>query len=176
MNYFKLKYYNLERNLPIVSMSPKLKVASLNLLGDEELVELLAQKLKIKLKGLDFDYLVGPEVKVVPVLQELSRLLGKKKYVVCRKQIRGYMVSPVKIHSRDSLVVDGNDATLIKNKKVIIVDDVVSSGGTLHAVNQLMEKCGAKVVAKTAIFIQGKTVSENLSDLIYLAKLPTFSS
>ncbi|MEK7470815.1 MAG: adenine phosphoribosyltransferase, partial [Patescibacteria group bacterium] len=90
MDYFTLKIDKVTRKLPIVSIKANLKVASVNLLGDTELVVLVAKKLLIKLKALEFDYFVGPEVKIVPLLQELSRLTKSNRYVVCRKNIHGY--------------------------------------------------------------------------------------
>lgn len=146
MDFYTLKIGNLERKLPIISLTPKIKVASFNLLGDGELVEIITKKLAKKLKDVDFDYLVGPEVKVVPILQELSRVLKKKRYIVCRKEIHGYMISPIKTPGKHGLVLNGSDAKLITDKKVIIVDDVVSSGNTIKTISQLVTNCGAKVV------------------------------
>jgi adenine phosphoribosyltransferase len=174
MNTYALKIGQIERNLPIVSLTPKVKVASFNLLGDTELVEVLATKLLKKIKNIDFDFLVGPEVKVVPLLQALSQLTKKRRYVVCRKQIHGYMVSPIKTGYKDSLVINGEDVKLIKGKKVIIVDDVVTTGRTIYIVEKLMEMAEAKVVGKVALFKQGERLHKSHHDLVYLRRLPVF--
>jgi len=175
MANYKLSIGRIERDLPIVSMGPKLSVASVNLLGDTELVDELAVLVKEKIKHLNFDYLVGPEVKVVPLLQELARLIKTPRYVVCRKRIHAYMLYPIKTGNR-GLVISGSDAHLIKGKKVIIVDDVVSTGSTIYQVEKLMQLAGAQVVAKVALFVQGDLLHEKQKDLIYLAKLPIFTS
>lgn len=176
MKYYDLQIAGLKRKLPIVALGPKVKVASFNLLGDREMVEVLAGELVKKLKDIKFDYLVGPEVKVVPLLHELSKRLKKDKYIVCRKEIHAYMQSPIKTFQKPGLVLNGSDAELIKRKKVVIVDDVVSSGRTLYIVEELMKITEAEVVAKVAVFKQGKRLHEKQKDLIYLKTLPVFPS
>jgi adenine phosphoribosyltransferase len=146
--------------------------------GDGELVKKSAKILAKKLHNLKFDYLVGPEVKVVPLIQELSNLLKKDDYIICRKSIKPYMVHPIVYHPENlnrnlrSLVIDGKDAELLKSKKVVIVDDVVSTGTTINAICSLMEKVGAKVVATSALLKQGDICKKN--DLIFLDTLPVF--
>jgi adenine phosphoribosyltransferase len=176
MDFYLLKVDGIKRNLPIISLGPKIKVASVNLLGDRMLVETLAGSLAKKIKDLDFDFLVGPEVKVVPLLQELSRILKKERYVVCRKEIHGYMRSPVKVDNRFGLVLDGEDSKILKGKKVVIVDDVVSSGHTISKVLELMKKAACEVVAIMAAFKQGEKVAGQIPNLIYIHKLPIFTS
>lgn len=140
------------------------------------MVEVLAGELVKQLKDIKFDYLVGPEVKVVPLLHELSKLLGKDRYIICRKQIHGYMVSPISSQMKPGLVLDGSDSKLLKNKKVVLVDDVVSSGRTMKVVEELMEIVGAKVVSYIALFKQGDREDKLLESFIFLGKLPVFAS
>ena len=175
MDYYELKIKGLTKKLPLISLGPKIKVASFNLLGDAELVDILAKEVFGKIKDIEFDYLVGPEVKVVPLLHELTKLLNKKRYVVCRKQIHAYMVSPIKSSRENPLVLNGEDALLIKNKKVIIVDDVVTTGSTIYSVERLMMLAKASVVAKVALFRQGDQLHHSHNDLIFLGKLPVFT-
>lgn len=170
MGYYQLKIGKLRRSLPVVPVGKGLKIASFNLLGDRVLVEYLASRLAKKLDGVDFDFLVGPEVKVVPLLQEMSRILSKDRYIVCRKKRHGYMVSPL----GKFLVIDGVDAQLIAGKKVVVVDDVVSSGRTMRLVGELLDKLGSRLVAKVTVFKQGEPKDGFLKDLIYLGKLPIF--
>lgn len=174
MEYHTLKIAGLERNLPIVAISPRVKIASFNLLGDKEMVEVLAKKMAKKIGGVNFDYLAGPEVKVLPLLHELSKILKKNRYIVCRKQIHGYMVSPVVSMIKPGLVIDGNDAKRLKCKKVIVVDDVVSSGRTMRVMDNLMSLVGAQIVAHIAVFKQGDREDGEMRNLIYLGKLPLF--
>ncbi len=174
MNYYELKINGLIRKLPIIALTPKIKVATFNLLGDRKLVEEIAVQMYKKIKDLDFDYLVGPEVKVVPLLHELSKLLDKERYIICRKNIHGYMISPIKTKFSPGLVLDGSDLQFIGGKKVIVIDDVVSSGKTISALKELMELANAKIVYKLAIFKQGSK-TDTPSDINFLYSLPVFS-
>ncbi|MBL7036582.1 adenine phosphoribosyltransferase [Candidatus Microgenomates bacterium] len=176
MNYYTLKIGNITRKLPIVFLRNNLRIASVNLLGDTELVEIIAKKLLNKLKQIDFDYFVGPEVKVVPLLHELSRLSKNNRYVVCRKNIHGYMVSPIKTNLKSPLVINGSDAELLKGKRVVIVDDVVTTGSTFYSVEKLMELVNTKVVAKIAVFKQGDNLHPSNKNTIFISSLPTFTS
>lgn len=179
MEYFDIEISAVKRKLPIVYLGPKLRIASLSLLGDVELVEKTAAELLTHYKNIKFDYLVGPEVKVVPLLFEMSRQAGIERYIVCRKAIKGYMVKPLVLHPNDlmkrfkTLVIDGQDQEVVKGKKVIIVDDVVTTGSTLNAVSQLMLNAGAEVVGLCSILKQGDV---NIPNLYYLGKLPVFKN
>jgi adenine phosphoribosyltransferase len=177
MNYYPLDFFGLKRDLPIINLAPKIKIASLSLLGDVELTHLAAEKLADKLKKFDFDYLVGPEVKVVPLLFALSQILGKTRFVVCRKSIKGYMISPKVIdippEKNNRLVLDGPDHLLIKDKKIAIIDDVVSSGTTITNLEKLLSRTGAKIVVTASVFKQGNRYS---GPLVYLQDLPVFTT
>lgn len=180
MDYFDLKICGLTRRLPLIHIGKNTRLASFSLLGDVELVEKVADELERKLKKVEFDHLVGPEVKVVPLVAELSRRLGHKRFVVCRKSVKPYMVSPVILkplphfpkHVRQ-LVIDGVDVDLIRGKKVVVVDDVVSTGVTVRMMKKLMEKVGAEVVAIAAVLRQGEQFDE-LGEFIFLGELPVF--
>lgn len=174
MDYFELTLCGLKRNLPVVSIGPKLKIASFNLLGDGELVENIAQEMKrqIEKKGMEFDYLVGPEVKVVPLIQSLAFHLNKPRYVILRKNIMGYMTRPVVNSSKPTLVLNGNDADLLKGKRVLIIDDVVSTGKTIKNVNEIMNIVGATVVGAIAVLKQGDENYELETPFISLGNLP----
>jgi len=176
MEYFKLKFKGLIRSLPLIAVTPKIKVASVNLLGDIELSEVISREVVKKIKAVDFDILVGPEVKVVPVLHEVAKMLNKKSYVVCRKAIHAYMISPVTSKTNPPLVIDGKDAVLLKGKRVIVLDDVVSSGKTINAICDLVKEVGGNVVKVVAIFKQ-EGLKEDLGEyFIYLSILPVFRS
>jgi adenine phosphoribosyltransferase len=180
-DYYNLEICGLKRKLPLIPISKNTKIASFNILGDTELTEKVASCLSRKLKKFKFDYLVGPEVKVVPLIHELSAKLGHKKYVICRKTVKPYMISPVVLkplsyfpkHIRP-LVIDGVDRKLLAGKKVVIVDDVVSTGVTLRMIRHLMEKVGAEVVACVAIIRQGEKQFDEIENFIYLSELPIF--
>ncbi len=174
MEYYNLELCGLKRKLPIVSLGPKLKIASFNLLGDGELVEAVANKLTKELKKYEFDYLVGPEVKVVPLLQVLAKKLNKPRYIILRKNIMGYMTQPITNKSKPSLVLNGPDAKLLKGKKVIIIDDVVSTGRTIKVVQELMKMADAEAVGAVAVFKQGEKEEKIGIPFSFLGKLPLF--
>lgn len=174
MNTYSLDFFGIKRELPIIPISPKIKVPSISLLGDVQLTEIAATKLAEKLSSLEIDYLVGPEVKVVPLLFSLSQHLHKDRFIVCRKGIKGYMTNPLILYPAnpsESLVIDGPDRQLISDKNIAIIDDVVSSGTTINNISTLLEKAGARVIATAAIFKQGDRYQESL---IYLSELPIF--
>jgi adenine phosphoribosyltransferase len=173
---YTLKICGLTRELPIVPLGPKLKIASFNLLGDGELVDQIAEELGKKLKKVDFDYLVGPEVKVVPLLQVLSKKLKKPRYIILRKNIMGYMTKPMTNKSKPTLVLNGPDAKILKGKKVVIVDDVVSTGRTIRVVQELMKIAGAEVVGAVAVLKQGEKEEEIEIPFTFLGTLPLFKS
>lgn len=176
MNYYLLKIGTIEKKLPIVRLGKGIRVASFNLLGDSEMVEEIAVKMVKKLAKTDFDVLVGPEVKVVPLLHEITRILRKKRYIVCRKNIHGYMVAPVSSHDKPGLILDGDDAAFLKGKNVVVMDDVVSSGSTMRVADELIESVGGKVVAYAAVFKQGERNDDFFNNLICLGTLPVFKS
>lgn len=176
MDYYRLELCGLIRQLPIVSLGPRLKIASFNLLGDGELVEKVAQKMEKKIRKFDFDYLVGPEVKVVPLIQSLSQRFCQRRYIILRKNIMGYMVEPISNRSKPTLVINGPDAKLVKGKRVLVIDDVISSGRTLGVIQELMEMVGAEVVGVVAVLIQGESKKKIDIPFSCLGKLPVFES
>jgi len=180
MDFYHLNLCGLERELPLIHISRQTRLASFSLLGDVELVEKIADSLERRLKKIKFDYFVGPEVKVVPLVSELARRFNHKKFVVCRKSVKPYMVAPVILkplsyfpkHVRQ-LVLNGEDASLLKGKKVVIVDDVVSTGVTMRMMGKLMEKVGAEVVLQVAVLHQGEQF-DKFEKFLTLAELPIF--
>ncbi|OGV89470.1 hypothetical protein A2Z41_01400, partial [Microgenomates group bacterium RBG_19FT_COMBO_39_10] len=136
----------------------------------------VAKDLAKEIKKFEFDYLVGPEVKVVPLLQVLSQKLKKPRYIILRKNIMGYMTKPITNKYKPNLVLNGPDADLLKDKKVIIVDDVVSTGRTIRVVGDLMTMARAEVVAAVAVLKQGEKEEEIEPTFFYLGNLPLFGT
>lgn len=180
MEYYTLELCGLSRQLPLVFVGKNTKLASFSLLGDTQLINKVADEFEKNLKKIEFDYLVGPEVKVVPLIYELSRRFKQEKFIICRKSVKPYMVTPVILkplphfpkHVRQ-LVIDGNDAQMLKNKKVIIIDDVISTGVTMRMMVRLMEKVGAKIVLCASVLKQGEQF-DKFENLLTLAELPIF--
>ena len=180
MEKYALTVCGLKRELPLVAVGRNTKIASFSLLGDQKLVEAVAGQMAKRLGKVKFDYLVGPEVKVVPLVSELARRLGHERFVVCRKSVKPYMFRPVVLkplphfpkHVRQ-LVIDGADADLLAGKRVAVIDDVVSTGVTMRMMAKLMEKVGAKVAVFAAVLKQGEQFDE-MPELLTLAQLPVF--
>jgi adenine phosphoribosyltransferase len=172
MNSYLLEICGLSRQLPIVKIGPKMSIASFNLLGDTELVEKIASQMIEEIKKFDFDYIVGPEVKVVPLIYQISHQLKIPRYIIARKKIMGYMKNPVLSKIKTDFVLDGLDANLVKNKKVIIIDDVVSTGRTINGLLELLKSIKCQVVGIAVVLKQGETkVNINIPTL-YLGRLP----
>lgn len=178
MAYYELNVAGVTRSLPIIQVAPDLAIASFVILGDCELVTAAAPLLVERLpEGID--YLVTAEAKGIPLVNEMSRLLGLPYYIVARKSIKPYMDSPITdevvsitTQKLQQLCIDGKDAMLVRGKKVAIVDDVISTGESLRAIERLLEKAGANIIAKTAILAEGDAAKRD--DIIFLEELPLF--
>ena len=136
--YYELEVCGLKRRLPLIQVKPDLWIASFVMLGDTQLVNVCAGALAARLAGYDFDFLVGPEAKAVPLLHALSAILGHRQYIVCRKSVKSYMQDPLIVETQSittegvqTLVLDGVDAARLRGKRVAVVDDVVSTGGSI---------------------------------------------
>ncbi|MCH5462752.1 adenine phosphoribosyltransferase [Lactobacillus sp. LC28-10] len=176
---YHLQLGPLERDLPLITLPNGVTIASFVLLGDAELTHYAAEQLLKKIKTDTFDYFVTVESKGIPLAQEITWLSGHKRYIVLRKAVKDYMVSPLTIpveaittSASQQLVLDGTDAARLKGKRVIIVDDVISSGGSLQAAEQLMQKAGAQVVDRLAVLAEGS--AKNREDIKFLGTLPLF--
>lgn len=173
---YKIKIAGLDRELPICPVNDKLDIAAFVIFGDVEMTIHCATELLKKCP--DFDFIVTPEAKSIPLAYEMSRQCGKK-YFVARKKAKLYMKEPVSVHVRSittdalqTLIMDGNEGEQIKDKKVLIVDDVISTGESLAAVVALCEKFDAEVVGQAAILAEGDAAKRN--DIIFLEDLPLF--
>lgn len=183
LSYHTLTICGLTRKLPIKAVSKNTKLASFNILGDRELVDAIANELHTHLISYEFDIIVGPESKVVPLLHILSQKFNHPRYVVCRKSIKPHMVSPIVLEPQPhfprhvkQLVIDGNDVDLIRGKNVAIVDDVVSTGVTMRMMKQLMKQVGAIPTVIATILKQGEETFDELDNLVYLETLPIYKS
>lgn len=163
------------RELPIVEVAPGTSVALFNMLGDTEVTEEAGRELAARLPN-DIDVLVTPEVKALSLAHVMSRESGKP-YIVIRKTEKPYMINPVAREvisittgKPQLLVLDGTDVEHLHGKKVAIVDDVVSSGGTLHSIKEILSEVGASVSIVTAVFTEGQERPE----ITALGHLPLF--
>lgn len=177
MEYYNLKVAGLERKLPIIRITDTLEIASFVILGDSELVIHAAEELKDKLP--EVDYLITAEAKGIPLVQELSRLMGMKRYFVARKSIKPYMTEPlitevysITTQKKQILCLEKEESEMINGKRILIVDDVISTGESIKAMESLVKKAGGKIQGKAAILAEGESAERK--DIIYLEKLPVF--
>jgi adenine phosphoribosyltransferase len=178
-NTYPIEIAGLYRELPLVEVQPGLRIAVLNILGDTELVEACAHALVQKLAGIEYDVVVTAEAKSIPVAHALS-VRTRKPYVVLRKVYRPYMGETIQAETisittgtPQSLYLDEKDRELMKGKKVVLLDDVVSTGSTLKGMQQVVEKADAQEVAVTAILTEGD--QERWKDILSLGHLPLFT-
>jgi len=168
-----------KRDLPLFEIKPGLKIAILNILGDTELVQSSAREIAKKLKDIDYDILVTAEAKSIPLAYALS-VETKKPYVVLRKTYKPYMGDALKAETLSIttgqpqvLILDEKDRQLIEGRKVVIVDDVISTGSTLQGMRMILEKASANIVAETAILTEGDRAQ--WMHIISLGHLPLFT-
>ena len=176
---YSVEVAGLKRDLRLFEIKPGLKIAILNILGDTEFVQACAKKLSEKLKGTDYDVLVTAEAKSIPLAHALS-VETKKPYVVLRKTYKPYMGTALQAETLSIttgepqiLILDEKDVEMMKGKKVVILDDVISTGSTLQGMRMILGKAGSSVVAEAAIFTEGDRAQ--WSDIISLGHLPLFT-
>ncbi len=170
---------NVHRELPLFEIKPGLKIAILNILGDTELVEACARALGEQLKKINYDVLVTAEAKSIPLAHALSVVTGKP-YVILRKSYKPYMGNALQAETLSittgqpqTLYLDEKDREMMQGKRVVIVDDVISTGSTLQGMRLLLQKAGAKVAAEAAIFTEGERAK--WSNIVSLGHLPVFT-
>ena len=163
------------RSLPLIQVSPDTWIAYYYSLGDTEVIDRAARELAPKMKNCDL--FVTTETKGIPLAHAIATYLGLKPYVVCRKEIRPFMLSPVVVRykpitakTEQELYIDGRDSMKVKGKRVGLVDDIVSTGETLQAMGELVRRAGGTVVAKAALLVEG----DDRADVHHLGILPVF--
>ena len=169
---------NVHRDLTLFEVKPGLRIAILNILGDTELVRACAKELTKKLADLKYDVLVTAEAKSIPLAHALSEESGIP-YVILRKHYRSYMGKTIQAEtisittgSSQLLYLDEKDLKLVAQKKVVLLDDVISTGSTLSGMKKIIEKAEGEVVAQSAILTEGD--QEEWSEVISLGHLPVF--
>ena len=174
---YKMNIAGLDRELPLCPISDKLMIGAFVIFGDPELTTACAKELLARCP--EHDVLITAESKGIPLICEMARLLGNERYVLARKAPKLYMkdVLTVEVRSittdhKQTLCLDGNDAAYMKGKRVVIVDDVISTGESLRALETLVERAGGNIVGRMAILAEGEAAQRD--DIIYLEKLPLF--
>lgn len=177
--FYSVEIAGLKRSLRLFEVAPGLRIAILNILGDTELTQAAAKALADKLETVDYDVLVTAEAKSIPLAYALSVETGKP-YVVLRKAYKPYMGEALQAETLSittgkpqTLILDEKDRSLIQGKRVVVVDDVISTGSTLQGIRMIIEKAGGNVAAETAIMTEGE--KSKWMDIIALGHLPMFT-
>ncbi len=165
------------RHLPLFEVAPGIRIAIFNMLGDTNVVKAAAAALAEQLKNIKADVLVTAEAKSIPLIYEMSALMGLP-YVVLRKSYKSYMGEALSAETvsittgkPQQLYLDEKDQALVQGKQAILVDDVVSTGSTLKGMGQLVEKAGGKISRVAAVFTEG---DDNWHDIVALGNLPIY--
>lgn len=176
---YSVEVAGLKRDLRLFEIKPGLKIAILNILGDTEFVQACARALTAKLKDKQYDVLVTAEAKSIPLAYALS-VETKKPYVVLRKAYKPYMGAALQAETLSIttgqpqiLILDEKDVEMMKGKRVIILDDVISTGSTLQGMRMILEKAGSIVAGEAAIFTEGDRAQ--WQNIISLGHLPLFT-
>ena len=177
--FYKMNIAGLDRYLPICPLNESLQIAGFVIFGDPELTTACAQELLDR--APEYDYMISAEAKGIPLVHEMARLAGNQKYFLARKAPKLYMTGVFEASLRSittdndqKLYLDVADAELMRGKKILIIDDVISTGQSLAAIEKLVEKAGGIICGKMAILAEGDAQSRD--DLIYLEKLPLFDA
>ena len=177
--YYHMNIAGCERDLPLCPLNESLMIAGFVIFGDPELTTAAAKALLAKAPA--YDYIITAEAKGIPLAHEMARLAGNQKYILARKSPKLYMtgVMEVTVHSITTekvqkLYLDTADAELMRGKRILIVDDVISTGESLYAVEQLVKQAGGEICGRMAILAEGDAITRK--DLIYLEKLPLFNN
>lgn len=175
---YEIDIAGLKRDLPICPVSDTLSIGAFVIFGDVELTEHCAREL-LK-RAPEYDYLIAPEAKAIPLVYEMARQHGDKKHFIARKNAKAYMkgifevrVKSITTANEQRLILDAEDAAELKGKRIVIVDDVISTGESLRAMEELVNQAGGIVVGRMAPLAEGD--AWNRTDIITLAPLPLFT-
>ena len=174
---YRLNVAGLERDLPLCPIGENLYIGAFILFGDVELTEKCAKALYEK--APEHDVMITAESKGIPLVHAMCAASGKNRYVLARKSVKLYMKDVVACETqaittaaKQTLYIDGEDAAYMKGKRVLIVDDVISTGGSLESLENLVRLAGGEIVGKMTILAEGEAASRD--DIIFLEKLPLF--
>lgn len=176
---YEIDIAGLKRSLPICKVTDSLYIGAFVMFGDVELTVHCARELLSR--APEYDYIIAPEAKSIPLIYEMARQSGAEYYIVARKKAKAYMseafevdVTSITTEGVQHLVLDKADADRMNGKRVLIVDDVISTGESLRAVEELVKAAGGKVAARMAPLAEGDAFDRK--DIITLAKLPLFNA
>ncbi|MBE6664129.1 MAG: adenine phosphoribosyltransferase [Ruminococcaceae bacterium] len=179
MKYYKMNIAGLDRELPICRVTDDLYIAGFVIFGDPELTTACAKDLLAN--APEYDYMITAEAKGIPLIHEMARLQGNQKYMLARKGPKLYMtnilsstVKSITTAKEQTLYLDGKDAELMRGKRILIIDDVISTGESLKSLEALVSDAGGIVVGRMCILAEGDAI--NRDDLYYIEELPLFNA
>ena len=181
MATYRMHIAGLDRDLPICKVTDDFYIGAFIMFGDAELTVACARELLKLAEGIDYDYLFTAEAKSIPLIHEMARQSGAEKYFIARKGPKVYMPDPISVQDRSittlgvqQLFLGSDDAALIRGRRILIVDDVISTGGSLLAMEALVAKAGGTVAGRMAVLAEGGAAQR--SDIRFLEKLPVFNA
>jgi len=181
MHTYPISIAGLQRELPICKVTDDLYIGAFICFGDAELTEACARELLKLVPSDSYDYLFTAEAKSIPLIHEMARQSGAKKYFIARKGPKAYMPDPIHVEDRSittagvqKLYLGRDDAELIRGKRILLMDDVISTGGSLRAMEELVKLAGGTVVGRLAVLAEGD--AQNREDIQFLAPLPLFNA
>ena len=177
---YKMNIAGLDRELPLCKVSDDLYIGAFIMFGDAEITVACARELLARAPK-DYDYLLTAEAKSIPLIHEMARQSGAKKYFIARKGPKAYMPDPIHVEDQSittagtqKLYLGRDDADLIRGKRIVLMDDVISTGGSLKAMEDLVALAGGTVVARIAVLAEGDAAKRH--DIRFLAPLPLFNA
>ena len=170
----------IKRELPLCKVADDFYIGAFIMFGDAEITVACAKELLARAPK-EYDYLLTAEAKSIPLIHEMARQSGASEYFVARKGMKVYLTDPIHVQVRSittqhdqDLYLSGADAAKMKGKKILIVDDVISTGESLHALEELVYQAGGEVAGRMAVLAEGD--AQKREDIVYLEKLPVFNA
>lgn len=170
----------IKRELPLCKVADDFYIGAFIMFGDAEITVACAKELLARAPK-EYDYLLTAEAKSIPLIHEMARQSGASEYFVARKGMKVYLTDPIHVQVRSittqhdqALYLSGADAAKMRGKKILIVDDVISTGESLHALEELVHQAGGEVAGRMAVLAEGD--AQKREDIVYLEKLPVFNA
>lgn len=178
---YTMEIAGLKRDLPLCKITDNFYIAAFICFGDAEITVACAEELLKLVPADEYDYMLTAEAKSIPIIHEMARQSGAEKYFIARKGPKVYMPDPLKVSDRSittqaeqALYLGRDDAELIRGKRILLVDDVISTGGSLRAMEQLVSMAGGVVTGRVAVLAEGAAAER--TDIRFLAPLPVFNA